>query len=441
MSEGPIQRLEIQGAFQRFLRSEIAGSIVLLVCTVVALVWANSPWAATYEHLIHQKVGVSWGKASFELSLQHWVNDALMAVFFFVVGLEIKREVVLGHLSSVRQSVLPVAAALGGMLVPALLYSAFTFGTDSIRGWGVPMATDIAFALGLLAVFGKRVPLGLKVFLAALAIADDMGAVLVIAVFYTERIRFGALLAAGVLLAVLLVVDRARKRRFGLTALFVVGVWVAVFASGVHATVAGILLALLVPVRSRIDPRRFIERTERDLAVLKEGELTPESMISNARQFSAFSDLARAASDARPTGLRFEKNLHAAQAFFILPLFAFFNAGVSLGGKAMETLGSPISLGIIVGLVLGKQIGVTLFSWLAVKLAGAGLPEGVTWGQLYGAACLAGVGFTMSLFISDLAFVSSETIEAAKIGILAASSIAGVSGLLVLFLTLPRREN
>ena len=242
-----------------FIHSEVTGSILLLACTVVALAWANSPWADTYFHLLHTPVGVSWGTSSFSLSLHHWINDGLMAVFFFVVGLEIKRELVVGELSSLAKAALPVAAAVGGMLVPALFYVAFNVGGAGVNGWGIPMATDIAFALGVLAMFGTRVPLGLKVFLTALAIADDLGAVAVIAIFYTATLNVPALLTAAVLIASLFVAIRAGVSQRGILYLLILSVWAAVFASGVHSTVAGILLAMVIPVRPQIDPRQFVD--------------------------------------------------------------------------------------------------------------------------------------------------------------------------------------
>jgi NhaA family Na+:H+ antiporter len=428
------------GFFQRFLHSEVAGSVVLLACTILALIWANSPAADSYRQLTQTYVGISWGDHGFKLSLQHWINDLLMAVFFFVVGLEIKREMVLGELSSFKQAILPVAAAIGGMLVPAAIYLMFNVGGDGEAGWGIPMATDIAFALGILAIFGKRVPLGLKIFLTALAIADDMGAVLVIALFYTEKVNLTALIVAAVFLFLLLAASRANVRRVGVYVFLLLGVWLAVFASGVHATVAGILVAMVVPVRARLDPHKFVEMLETSWRKLENSTLTQESMVSNSEQYEALRTIDLAATDMLPPGLVLERYLHQGQAFLILPLFAFFNAGVTISGDIFETLANPVSLGIVLGLVLGKQIGVFLFSWLAIKTGRAALPAGVTWGQIWGASCLAGVGFTMSLFISELAFKDPEIVSEAKIGILAASLVAGIMGYLVLTRALPKRK-
>lgn len=430
-----------RSTFQRFFRSEVSGSVVLLACTLVALAWANSPWSVSYFDLSHQYIGVSWGDAAFELSLQHWINDGLMVVFFFVVGLEIKRELVAGQLSSVRKAFLPVAAAIGGMVVPASLYAILNAGGPGAPGWGIPMATDIAFALGILALFGARAPIGLKVFLTALAIADDIGAVLVIALFYTETISVPALLVAGGFLALLVVANRVHLRRPGIYILLAIGCWAAVFASGVHATVAGILVAMVVPVRARIDPSEFFERATGGVSRLQEleGALTRHSMLERSDQLEILDDLHEATGAMRPSGITLEHLLHPVQAFFILPLFALFNAGVRLEAGSIAALPAPITLGILLGLFVGKQIGIPLFSWLAIKSGRASLPEGVTWPMVWGASCLAGVGFTMSLFISDLAFRDPALIAEAKIGILAASLLSGLVGYLVLHKALAHR--
>jgi NhaA family Na+:H+ antiporter len=430
-----------RGAFARFFHSEASGGIFLLGATLIAMAWANSPWAESYFHLLHTKVSISWGGSSFGLSLHHWVNDGLMVVFFFVVGLEIKRELLVGRLSSVRNAVLPVAAALGGVVVPAALYAAVNLGGEGSRGWGVPMATDIAFALGILALLGKRVPIGLKIFLTALAIADDLGAVLVIALFYTEKILLGPLVVAAVLLVLIWLAGRFHARRLLVYLGLIVGVWAAVFVSGVHATVAGILVALLVPVRARIDPKRFLEVTRTRLSELQDAKLTRESMLDDPAQLDAIEDMHEATRRMRPAGLALEHHLHPLQAFVVLPIFALVNAGVPIHGGVFETLASPVSLGVVLGLVLGKQAGILLASWIAVRTGKASLPEGVTWPMVYGVSCLAGIGFTMSLFVGELAFTSEEMIGEAKIGILVASLLAAIWGTLVLWRSLRRSEN
>ncbi len=430
------------GLFERFVHSEVSGSVALLACTVIALVWANSPWAATYSHILHTKIGVSWADATYALSVHHWINDGLMVIFFFVVGLEIKRELLIGHLSSFKKALLPVMAAVGGMVVPAAVYVILNIGGEGARGWGVPMATDIAFALGMLAVLGKRVPIGLKVFLTAAAIADDLGAVAVIAVFYTETIRIAWLVAALVLLAVLYFATRVLNiRRLVIILPVIIAVWVAVFASGVHATVAGILVALLVPVKPTADPRRLLGFVEERVGQLRSVDLTAESMVLDQRRLETVVEVEEAVHGMQPAGLRLEHYWHPVQAFFILPLFALANAGVRLDQGMFEAVTSPVGLGIILGLVLGKPVGFVLFSWMAIRSGKADLPEGVTWMQFFGMSCLAGIGFTMSLFVSELAFRSESLIANAKLGILVGSLVSAIAGFIVLHSALPRRSN
>jgi NhaA family Na+:H+ antiporter len=426
-------------AFERFFHSQVNGSVVLMVCTIAALAWANSPWGESYFDLLHTYIGVSWGDGAFKLSLQHWVNDALMVVFFFVVGLEIKREFVLGHLSSMRQAVLPVAAALGGMVVPALIYVALNASGDGAHGWGIPMATDIAFALGILALFGKRVPIGLKVFLTALAIADDMGAVMVIALFYTEEIRWSALVVAGGFLLAGLLLRKLRIRRIEFPVVLIVGFWIAVFASGIHATVAGILAALLVPMKPRREPVAAIERIGSRLKEIEAENPSREDMVLDKNQINRLDDIYDTVHHMRPLGITLEHYFHPIQAFLVLPLFAFCNAGVNIDGGVFHTLLSPVGLGVVLGLFIGKKAGIFLASWLIIRSGKASLPEGVTWGQLSGAGTLAGIGFTMSLFVTELAFKDPVLINEAKVGVLAASVISGVVGYLILNKALPRK--
>jgi NhaA family Na+:H+ antiporter len=424
--------------FNRFFHSEVSGSVVLMACTVVALVWANSPWSQSYVDFTHIEVGFSWGGASLYMSLQHWINDALMAIFFFVVGLEVKREISIGQLSTLRKATLPVSAAVGGMVVPAGFYFAMNAGGPAAQGWGIPMATDIAFALGLLALFGSRAPIGLKVFLTALAIADDIGAVLVIAFFYTASLKFGALAVAGVFMLLIAGIRVIGVRRSGIYLLLAIGVWLSVLTSGIHATVAGILIAMLVPVRAKIEPEKLMERAKERLTELESTTLTRDSMVSDSAQLHAIDDIHEASGDMIPPGIALEHRLHPVQSFLILPLFALFNAGVYLGGDALGQTTDPIALGIIFGLVLGKQIGVLGFSWISIKSGLADLPDGVSWLHIWGASCLAGVGFTMSLFIGELAFDDPIQLAKAKLGILEASLIAGVIGYWILSWSLPK---
>jgi NhaA family Na+:H+ antiporter len=429
---------DVKGVFERFVHSEVSGSALLLTCTAAALGLANSSSAEAYFGLLYTKVGLSWGNAVFALTVQHWINDLLMVVFFFVVGLEIKRELVVGQLASVRKALLPVMAAIGGMVVPALLYAGFNAGGEGAAGWGIPMATDIAFALGVLALFGRRVPLGLKVFLTALAIVDDLGAVLVIAIFYTAQIHWLSLAVAAAFLALIAVAGRLRIEQPIVYVTLAAGVWAGVHGSGVHATVAGVLVALLVPIGARRDPRESLAASHAHVARLRAADLTLDSMVSDRSQFDAISDLHKAAGSMRPPGLALEETLHPFVVFVILPLFALFNAGVALDGRFMDGLLHPVSLGILAGLVLGKQIGITLFSWIAVRGGQASLPEGVTWSHIYGGACIAGIGFTMSLFVTELAFADATLIARAKVGILMASLTAALWGAALLQWRLPR---
>jgi NhaA family Na+:H+ antiporter len=420
------------GVFARFFHWEASGSVLLLLFTVVALAWANSSWSDLYERMLHARLGISVGPWSFAMSAEHWVNDGLMALFFFVVGLEIKRELVVGQLSSFRSALLPVAAATGGLVAPALIYSALNHGGPGEAGWGVPMATDIAFALGVLALVGPRVPVGLKVFLTALAIADDLGAVLVIALFYTAKVNVLALGVAAGLLVLLWLAPRLGVRRMEIYLPLGVGVWAAMLASGVHATVAGVLVAMTVPVKAAIEPGVFLSGVRERLASLEAGPLTRESMVTNRAQMEALEVVGQATLDFLPAGFAIERYLHPITAFTVLPLFALFNAGVRLDGSIREAVRQPVVLGILLGLFFGKQLGITLVSWIAVKSRRAELPAGVTLGQIYGASILGGIGFTMSIFVAGLAFPPGPLLSFAKLGILAASTVAGVVGFVVL---------
>ncbi len=423
----PIQR--ILSPFQRFAETESSGGIVLILCTAAALAWANSPWAQSYLHLWETEVALEVGAWRVTHSLHHWINDGLMAVFFFLVGLEIKREVLVGELASVKRAALPIAAAMGGMVVPALVYTALNAGGPGAPGWGIPMATDIAFALGVLALLGPRVPLPLKVFLAALAIVDDIGAVVVIAVFYTAAISWTALGVAGLVLAALLVLNRMGARHPGAYLLLGVVMWAAFLKSGVHATVAGVLTAMTIPARTRIDTGQFLERG-RALLDDFEDECTQRGgdVLTNAGQQSAIQAMESACEAAQSPLQRIEHDLGPWVAFGIIPLFALANAGVALTGDLSAALAHPVTLGVLLGLVVGKPVGITLFSWLAVRSGVAARPHGVSWRAIHGVSWLGGIGFTMSLFVTALAFPGGEMVTESKVGILGASILAGVVG-------------
>ncbi|MGV3710811.1 MAG: Na+/H+ antiporter NhaA [Gemmatimonas sp.] len=426
--------VRVLNPFQRFFATSAASGVVLLVCTIAALLWANSAWAESYYHLWEQPFSVGGPGWTLTLSLHAWVNDGLMAVFFFLVGLEIKREVLVGELATRRTATLPVAAALGGMVVPALLYAAVNAGGPGATGWGVPMATDIAFALGVLALLGDRVPSSLRVFLAALAIADDLGAVLVIAVFYSSGLNWTAIeLAAGVL-AILWLMNRTGVRKP--VAYMAVGVvlWGCMLASGVHATLAGVLLAMVVPAKTLIGEDDFIAEATASLDAFRSVD-APGSMVICSREHQEALQRMETATDAAQAPLqRIEHALHGYVAFVIMPLFALANAGVALVA-GMDIFRRPVAIGIVLGLAVGKPVGITLASWIAIRLGVADLPPDVSWKHLHGAAWLGGIGFTMSLFIAALAFGDSDRLETAKIAVLGASICAGFVGFLILKLT------
>ena len=426
----PVER--IVRPFQDFAHKQSSGGILLIAATMVALAWANSPWSESYAALWHTKLTVGIGDFSISKDLTHWINDGLMAIFFLVVGLEIKREVLVGELSSVRDAALPVAAALGGAVVPGLIYLAINAGTEGSVGWGIPMATDIAFALGVLALLGERAPVALKVFLTALAIVDDIVAVLVIAFFYTSEISWGALGAGGAFLAGLVVANLLGVGRTLVYAVLGLGLWICFLLSGVHATIAGVLLALTVPASSFINPAAFLKRSRYVLDRFEQAGEKGEHVLANEERQAALHALNHAAYKLEPPLHELENTLHPWVVFAIMPIFALANAGVSLGGDIADALSSTVALGIVVGLVVGKQLGITLFAWLAVRSGISELPEDINWRHVYGAGWLAGIGFTMSLFITDLAFSDGSLVEAAKLGILVASVIAGVVGWVIL---------
>ena len=417
---------------QAFAKHKLAGAGLLLAATLIALVWANSPWAETYHHLLHLEVTAAIGELGLTKTVHHLVNDGLMGIFFFLVGLEIKRELLVGELSSARKAALPALAAVGGMVLPALFYVAVNPEPPLRSGWGIPMATDIAFALGVLAIMGDRVPGGLKVLLTALAIVDDIGAVLVIAIFYTEQIATSSLLIGlgGVALSLGMAALGVRNA----VAYFLVGtaVWLAFLQSGVHATIAALLMAFTIPARTRIDGRRLIHKMERALANLRKvGPPTGTGLNTNEQQH-VLDEIALARGSASAPLLDLEHALVPVVTFLVLPIFALANAGVSFEGLGIDALAGGIASGIIVGLVLGKPIGIFVFTWLAVKLGVSDLPRGVTWRMVVAIGFLGGIGFTMALFIGGFAFGNPADLDAAKLGILVASAIAAGAGLLLL---------
>ncbi|CAN5526684.1 Na+/H+ antiporter NhaA [soil metagenome] len=421
---------------QRFMRTEASGGIAMLIAAVVALVWANSPFSGSYEDLWRTRLEVNLGELIHldHLDLRAWVNDGLMAIFFFVVGLEIKRELVLGDLRDRKAAALPAIAALGGMVVPALVYTAFNFGGDGARGWGVPMATDIAFAVGIVSLLGRRVPTGAKIFLLTLAVVDDIGAIIVIAIFYAEGMAFGWLAAAFAGLGVILLMRRGDVR--SLVPYLTVGafVWLALLESGVHATLAGVVLGVLTPVWSFYDPKRFGGHARRMVGDIErrfaDDVLTDEE---HERNQAGLEDLARLTAETASPLERLEHRLAPWVAFGVVPIFALANAGVSLSGDAVDgALTDPVILGVALGLLVGKTVGVFGATWLAARLGIGRLPAGTTWRHVLGLAVTAGVGFTVALFVASLAYRTPELTDAAKIGILAGSLLAGILGYLFL---------
>ena len=422
---------KVLSPIERFMHLEASSGILLVIVTIIALFWANSAWHESYEHFIHTQMGLQIGHWNLTKSLHHWVNDGLMAIFFFVVGMEIKRELVKGELSSPRRAALPLFAALGGMLVPALIYALFNIGTDNISGWGIPMATDIAFAVGILALMSKRVPFAAKVFLLALAIVDDLGAVLVIALFYTEQISHQSLIIATVCLGLIYFFHISGIYKELIYIALGTLVWFFVLKSGVHATVAGVILGFLVPLSSQ-----YTQRTSRRMKELVDNiDEEVERVYANKKAtltettHSEIHELHHMVSGITSPLDKTIHKLHPWVSFVIMPTFALVNAGVNLGEiQFSELLSHPVSLGVTLGLVLGKPLGITLFSWLACKIGLASLPNKVTWHHIIATGFLGGIGFTMALFISNLALSDPKADIMSKLGILTASLLAGILG-------------
>jgi Na+:H+ antiporter, NhaA family len=422
---------------QRILRHEAAGGAVMLVAAAVAIVWANSPWADAYTELWQTPLRVELGDLIHldHLSLQTWVNDALMTVFFLLVGVEIKREVVHGELRDPRAVALPVVAAVGGMVVPAVIYAMVNAGGAGAGGWAVPMATDIAFAVGVVTLAGSRVPLAAKIFLLTLAVVDDVGAIVVIAVFYTGNLAWGWLVAALVALAVIVGLRRGDVQ--SLAPYLAVGAfaWLALLESGVHATLIGVALGLLTPAWPLRSPRRFPVEARRTLnrveAAYYDRVLTREEFTENEQHIA---EVARLAMFSTSPLERLERALSPWVAYVVVPVFALANAGVSLSGDAVRGIASnAVTTGVVLGLVIGKTVGVLVATWLAVRLGLGRLPSGTTWRHIAGLATTAGVGFTVALFVTSISFDSAATADAARVGILAGSTLAGLLGFTLLW--------
>ncbi len=410
----------------RFIDREVASGVLLLVATAAALLWANSPWGASYESFWHTDIEIVVGSWHFpHMSVGHFVNDGLMALFFFVVGLEIKRELVTGQLNTIRAAALPAIGAVGGMVGPALVYFMLNTSGEAARGWGIPMATDIAFAVGIVALLGARVSPKLKLFLLTLAIVDDIGAIAVIAIFYTSDLSLSWLVIAVVGLATIRVLQILKVWAIGIYILLGIFIWYAMLESGVHATIAGVALGLLTPARPLLaqrDAQSIVDAMPDDAGI---GEVRHVSFLVQ---------------ESVPLTERFENFLHPFTAYMIIPIFALANAGIVLTGeKVSAATSSNVTIGIILGLVIGKPLGITLFAWVATKV-GFELPSGINWAQFIGMGLAAGIGFTVSIFVGGLAFETAAVTDLAKIGILIASAVAAVAALIVLYVSANNEE-
>jgi NhaA family Na+:H+ antiporter len=425
--------------FERFLKRQSSSGILLLIAAITAMLWSNSPYADVYFNFWNEEL--TFGVGSFKQSepLRLWVNDGLMALFFFVVGLEIKREVLAGELSTIKDMVLPLSAAIGGMVVPALIFVLVEGNTEMAKGWGIPMATDIAFSLGVLSLLGSRVPIGLKVFLTALAIVDDIGAILIIALFYSNDIQWVYLEAASGLFVLLLIFNYFDLRIVPLYILIGFFVWFCFLKSGVHPTVAGVLVALTIPARRKIKMKDFIEQTKSTLLKLKNANWPGSKVLLGKEQVSAVDNVAESVKKVRSPVQRLENSLSDVTANLVMPIFALANASIVIVADEFDLL-NRVTLGVGLGLLLGKVSGVSLFSWLSVRLGWAQLPTGVTWTQIIGAGFLAGIGFTMSLFITNLAYADSTVINASKIGIVIGSLLAGIIGFVIIKISFSKME-
>lgn len=422
---------------EAFIHRQTTSGILLMICAVVAIYIANSVWSEAYQNLLKMKFTV--GVPGFELSktIHHWVNDGLMALFFFVVGLELKREILVGELADMKQAMFPIIAAIGGMVVPVVIYMSINPEGSAFDGWGVPMATDIAFALGTLALLGSRIPKSLLTFLVALAIIDDLGAVTVIALFYTETINVTALAVAGGMLAILMALNLGGIRRPLPFVLLGIILWIAMLKSGVHATLAGIFLAFTIPMRPKYDPVRFLVQMNDMISLIKAAYLKEENIIKNEELRTRIRALGKGVQLVQAPAQVLERNMHLPVAYLIIPIFSLANAGIPMDLSSLTNMVShPVSVGIALGLVVGKLIGIAGFSWVAVKVGVTSLPQGLNFNHIIGVGFMGGIGFTMSIFIAELGFAHQpENLLMAKSGILAASLFAGVIGFLWLYFT------
>lgn len=430
------RRKEIFNVFGIFVNNNYAGGLILVLCSVFAMVAANTDIFQSFNNIWHINADFAIGSFKLEMSLLHWVNDALMAIFFFVVGLEIKREMVVGELSSLKQASFPIFAAAGGMIVPALIYAFFNAGTPSANGWGIPMATDIAFSLGVISLLGSRVPVSLKIFLTALAIVDDIGAIIVLAIYYpSHEIHPEFLMYAGVVLVILMTFNRMNLHNAALFLVPGVFLWYFVYQSGVHATIAGVALAMCIPSRSPINEVRFFVRSRYYLDKFKEASHGQLNILANKTQLNIIHNMHSTLRKVNPLINRFEHTINPWVTFSIMPIFALANAGVVFDGFNSFSSVHNISYGIFFGLVLGKPVGIFLASYLVCRLKIAELPGDLKWSQILSAGIIAGIGFTMSIFIDSLAFSNKQMINEGKASVLISSVVAAILGIIALRIT------
>ena len=417
--------------FQRFFRKEATSSILLIAATIMALIWINSRIGETYHSFWHTEVSFAFGPFHISKTLVHWINDGFMSLFFFTVGLEIKREILVGELATPKKALLPVIAALGGMIVPGLIYAILNVGSTTINGWGVPVATDIAFALGAVAVFGRRLPVGLRIFLAAFAIADDLGAVVIIAIFYTKEIVWSYLIISLFLIVGLAIANFLWIRWTLVYAILGLAVWFFVLGSGIHPTIAGVIVSLFVPARGRYDTDNFLQNVKKITEKFEcEEQSCGYSILLNQDHMHAVQALELACHDVETPLQRLMHALHPWVAFLILPFFAMGNTGLTFHNIVFsEMVSNTVIMGIVFGLVFGKPIGIMLFSYLSVKTGIASLPQEVRWSHIFGGAMLGGIGFTMSLFLADISFSDPQILNYARIAILTGSVLSAAMGM------------
>ncbi len=426
--------------FKSFFHNEATGGILLLICAIISLLAANIPSLSFIGDFWNQYAGITIGEFSLKMSIGHWINDGLMAIFFFVVGLEIKREMLVGELSSIKHAALPIFGAIGGMIIPALIYLSFNYSDpESANGWGIPMATDIAFALGILSLLGKRAPLSLKVFLTALAIVDDLGAIIVLAIFYpSHALDLNMLMYAAGVVVILLLLNKYRVQN--LLVYIVPGffLWLFIYESGVHATISGVIAALTFPSKGVISDKTFYEQMKSLMISFKNSAEDNKAMLGNSEQKEAISLMSDTVYKATPLMHNLEHGLHPWVVWFIMPLFALANAGVQMTDDIFAFPPASVATGIFLGLLVGKPVGIFIFSWIAVKFNIAELPKGVKWSQVFSLGIIAGIGFTMSIFIDGLAFDSEEIANIGKAAILVTSLVAAIAGVVSIMITSPK---